>query len=752
MKPTIMTAVVAVGAVVIVVAILGLARFTQSDSDRAMTEADLHTAKAIRLLASYEANLDQIAILRDQIGRQLGGEASPVAVPPKGSDVEELVRGALEDFQAFSKELRDRARKGPSDALDQRLRQLVPDASEVSEMPKLDLGQNESAISKGLAKAVKELDTKTKENARILKEALQEADSALRVRYGEAGMDDHVNANSVKACVLYLQGEVKRCDAMAARLEVQQMRLRALRLIDQSSGLSDQIKDTQGRLPTHLTKRLSDEKADLDKRLAEAKKHLAELDAQVAGVEKQIAAAKKEAESAGEAIKALEAKKYDPKSPADVKRYVEEYGKLSDRRREADLRAVALERGTLQGAKLDDAHGRDPMKDRYVPESGDKKITVVKGLTTLTQAKASAAKAVADIEALIKSNDAQSQQAKSLVERLDKHIAELTKLKGDVDKKIMAIVSQDEGAAGGIKARLDTAMKAEDEAIALYGKARQAYKKASRAARGRGGEVATELGMTDKEGETAMTIGQADVEHADALVNLQRVRGFREQIALAQAALAAKVSGVDQGQVDALKEGLASSWEASLKAIDASIELLNGAANKMKKQNYGWISQASLAAALQLKSLLASGPDAATALDEAIAQYEAAVQGREGSPFLKPYVRVLARAKAIQETGLIGGPRPATRPAATQAEGSEAASKASEKPAAPEKAKAPAKAAPAPKPTGPAKAAPKSPAKTKAPAKASPAPKSAGPTKAPPSKGKRPAAPAQPQRTPAKAR
>jgi hypothetical protein len=253
----------------------------------------------------------------------------------------------------------------------------------------------------------------------------------------------------------------------------------------------------------------------------------------------------------------------------------------------------------------------------------------------------------------------------------------------------------------------------------LYGKARQAYKSASRAARNRGGEVASELGMDDKNSGSAMDMGQADVEHAEALVYLQRVRGLRDQISLAETALAAHVAGVDKAQVDAMKKDLAATWDASLKAVDASIDLLDGASNKMKRQNYGWVSQASLAAALQLKSLLASREDAAAALDEAIAQYTAAIEGRQDSPFLKPYVRVLDQVKAVQAEGVVGGGA-----SSQPSESDDVADRKTSKPA----------RSPAAKTRGKAKEEPE-----KEPAAKKPAPK-------------RERTPAKPKRTPAKTR
>ncbi len=663
MKPTTTVVIVAVIGVALFGVVLGLSRTSGSDQASADAEADLHATMATRLLAKYQANVSQIAQIRDQLGRQLGEGDTEVAVPPRGDEATEVVRDALEDFKVFSEDLRRRAGKSRVSQLEERLRQLAPDADDIAPLPGPELGKNEAAIAKKVASAAKELDRLTAENAKLLRRALGEADEALRVRVGEADTSQHVNASHIKAYVLHLMGDVKRGEALASRLEAQGTRQRAIRLVDRSASLLKRIQDTTERKPDQLIKRLATEKADLETRLADARKRLTGLTQQVEGQEKQIKDAEAQAQTARKALEALEAKKYDPKKPDDVERYVTEHDKQAKLQRQAALKAAALKTGTLEGVRLDDAHGGDPLKDRYVDAPGGKGRAVVKGLNQLRKQRDEVQEATADVEGMLKENAAQVDKAKALTKELESHVQALSADKAKVDEQINALLAQ----AG---ARTELAAKAETEALAQYDKADKAYNRAAQAARTRGGELTvTEAGpemTSDKDLQVAMLIGRGDVAHARALVYLQQMRDLNREIGVLKAATAAKVQGVDEARVAQLGEAKAKAREEALKAVNTALEQLEGkGAIKSVDKNYRWIPQVSLAATLQLKSLLASGDDAAAAFDEALTQYEQAVEERKASPFLKPYVRVASRLREV------GGPpgRAATRPTSGPASG-----------------------------------------------------------------------------------
>ena len=657
MKSTIMTVMIAVAVVAVVVVILGLPWAMQSEQVRANAEADLHTTKALRALANYQANVAQIAVLRAQLDRRLGQGAVPASGPARGTDTQAAVRGALKDFQDLSQELRNRARSGHVAKLEERLRQLVPDATDIPEMPKLDFGQSEASIAKGVDAAIKRVDRLTAENARWLDQASRETQAALRVQYGQANTLNHVNANHVRAYVLYVQGEVKRNEALAVRAEAHQARVRAWRWIDQSQGLLDQTTATVGRMPKQRAERLQREKKELAELLSQAKQRLTQLTARAEAKRKQIAAAKAQAQTARKALETLEARGYDPKKPDDVKRYVDEYTKQAAAERKASLQAVALKTGTLEGARLGDAHGGDPLRDRYVPSPDGKGIAVVKGLDTLEQERSQAEKAVTDIEVLLKKNAAGIEQTEALASRLEADRKALDEHKAQLDRRInLLLVGADERAAA--------AAKIEGDALGKLEQAEKAYGKAARSARNRGGELVSDPSVSDlsedKDTEAAMAISQADVVHARALVNLQQLRDLRGQLAVVKGALAAEVSGVDQDKAQKVAAEVAKVQEASVQAIDASIKLLGQRVAKAIHKNAQWVPQVSVASAYQLRSVLTGGDEAAGALQEAIALYEEAVDGREGSPFVKPYVRVVEHLRATSRPAPTSKPPPAT--------------------------------------------------------------------------------------------
>jgi len=630
---------------VIAVAILGISRFSQSDQDLANAEADECADRAMRLLAKYRANVAQIGLILTQVGRQLGEDETPLAVPPKGEEVGDLVRGELERFQELSKKLREEAGKGRVRELEQRLQQLVPDVSDLPEMPSPgeDIGKSEGAIAKGVNAALKRVNTLVKENAKLLDQALGQANEALRIRHEEASTEAHVNANILKAYVLYLQGEVKRTEGLASRLEAQGIRLRALRSAYVSRGLSGKIEELARRRPKQATETLADNKADLEKRLSDAKKRLGGLTAKIEAIRKQIDGATAKAQAARKDLAALEAKRYDPKKPKDVQRYVDAYAKHAKQEQEASLKAIALKTGTLEGVQLDDAQGGDLLKDKYVNAPGGKR-TVVKGLVTLEKEQAEGQKVIADLEALLKGNAGRAKRVEALDAKLVEDRKDLLRRKTDIDKQIVDLLTK-------ASKRTEAAAEAETDALARLSKAEKAYGQAARYARQRANELRDVPALDDlpedKDTTPAMIMGQGGVTHARALVRLQQARDLRRAIPVVEIAAAIRVPGVAEDDLKALEGELVEAEGKAVEAIDASIELLEKAAKSVNK-NYRWIPEVSVAAANQLKSMATFGSDSAGAIELAREQYEGAVEGREASPFVKPYVRVLEQLRKTE--------------------------------------------------------------------------------------------------------
>jgi hypothetical protein len=635
-KSTILMVTVAVIAAVLVVAIVGFARASQSDIDRAKAEADISAEKAVRLLEKYQANVTEIATLREQLGRQLGKDNAPAAVPPKGGEIQELVRGALEDFQALSRDLGKSAKQGPAAELDQRYRQLVPDASTVSAEPTLDLGQSEGQIVKGVEKANRQVEQLIAENAKLLKGALREADAALAVTVGSASMRGHAAANGVRASILNLQGMERRNEALARRSEARLAWMHAMRLVDQSARLMERSKDVEARMPTHETEALAAQEALLKKQLDSVQKQMAALKTSIEDKTKQVANAEAEADKAGKALQALEVKGYNPKDPADVKRYVTEYGKQADVQQHASLRAMALKSGTLEGARLDDAHGGDFIEDKYVAEPGRQSIAVVKGLNTLDVELQEATRQAADIETLLKANATRTEQVKAVMTDLTTLRAGLAEKKKAVDAQVAAAVKEADSHAV-------LAAKIETEALSLLDNAAKAYAQAARSGSARDQQTPADPDikklMEDKDTEVAMGLGQGDASYLRAVVYLQQARGLSQEMSTLSAAVDAEVPGVDKARIEKVAGELAKVREAAVKAVN---EALAASAKAQFRGNYKWVSQASEASNYHLKSLLTSGSDSAEALAAAIKDFKDAVEKRENSPFLKPYVRALA--------------------------------------------------------------------------------------------------------------
>jgi hypothetical protein len=660
-KPKILIVAAAAIGLGLIITILGLAKATQSDLDRARAQADLHAEKATRLLANYQTNLSEIALLRGELSRQLAKDKTPVAVPPQGAELKELVGASLEEFKAVGRETSRRLKQGPAFELEQRIHQLVPDASKLNPAPTLELGQNEPQITRRVAEAVKQVDGLIAENAKLLKQALREADAALAVQVGSADMRNHINANQLRAEALYLAGCERRNEGLFRRLEAQRTRSRAADLIDQSADILAQSRGVEACMPAQLKASLEKERKELQALLAGVEARAKQLRARIEEKLGQIAAAKAEADAAAKALTDLEAKGYDPKNPADVRRYVEEYGKQADRQRRAGQQILALEAGTLEGARLDDAYGGDFLADRYVAEPG-KKIEPVKGLKTLETELNEAQQQASDVSALIKTKVERINKAESLAKELTDQLNRLAEAKKAVDQQVVAALAGADGDS-------ERAAKAEAEALSQFDAAGKAYAQAARAA-GSGGateQTTIDPGIKDwakavnSDTEAGMIIGQADVAYSKALVFLQQLRDMDDQLAVAAAAIEARVTGVDRSRLQKVSDELPKVREAAVKAIDESVKL--GARNPLRGRKYEWAGQASLAADYHLKSLLTEGADSAEALGKAISEYENAVKKREGSPFIKPYVQALAY---LKRSAAGAQSRPSSRPAASR--------------------------------------------------------------------------------------
>ncbi len=667
MKPTLMTGVAVVLGVGLLVGIFGLARLSHSDQAQVAHQAGKSTSKAMRLLNNYRANLFQINMIREQLSRRLGDAESPVAIPPEGEEVSAILKAALEkeevlaEFQAYSKDILRQSQRSIASKLDERMRQLVPDASAIEPAPKLDWGQSPEQITRSIAKAIKQMQRLSAENEKLLKEALRAADEALRVQVGQADARDDTNALHVKAVVLNLQGDVQRTGALAARLEAQDLRLRAMGFVNQSAELLRENADLEAQKPTEVLKALAKEKADLTSMLEKTKKVVADLDAEIAKRRKQIADAEKQVEDAQRALLDLEKEGYKPKDPADVERYTKAYRELSGKRNAASLRAKALRTGTLEGVRLSEDRAAGALSAPLVPTEAGTKPTMLKGLETLEEERALASKTVEDLEAMLENNAERVAQAEKTSKEIEDTIAALAKRKAESDKRAATRLER----AGE---RAEAASKLEDAALATLDKAEKAYSRASRSARDRGGKELKDPAMrtvsSDKDTGPALTMAQADVQHVIALIHLQRARDLRQRGYVLIAARQADVGGVDAAETDDLIASITEAQEAATEAIQESIDLLGKA---RLQRNYEWIGQASLGAAHQLKAILTTGPAQADALADAVDAYQTAVEGREGSPFLKPYLPVL---KHVQE---LSAKNPSTRPKPEEAGDKEAA-------------------------------------------------------------------------------
>ncbi len=464
------------------------------------------------------------------------------------------------------------------------------------------------------------------DNARILDQALGEANKALQIQYGDYSTRNHPAANRLAGAIHYQQG-----------LElVDRVLLMRQDLATRRFGLKNDIAERQ-RVERKLDLvAASDIDSEISRAQAEHQSALADVVDHEAKVEVlnqhatelrgRVEAAVQRSEAAREAMEALQDIGADLSSPGGFGEFRTAYSDQALRYRQAVSEAHRLERGTLTNAIID--YTGDYVHGKYVPIQQDREIGIDRGLTHWQQ---DLDTAMAELEGL---NDT--------AQRLAENVETLKGLKRSFEDR--ARIADE--AAAGLRQRIESEFSAylaaadairqvDEEALARF---EQAAKSFRAALEGVAAEQRDASAVPAKPTDTAQQAyqqlvgrqqsleGQVLAEQGDARLRMGLICLGRYQDA--------NDALQDLGGVPAAaerREGWRESAEAARQATiehtDQAIAILKDRA-KTKLKDSGWLVAAEIGVAHYVQAMV--GVEFAD--QKAQEWYRLAVDGREGVP------------------------------------------------------------------------------------------------------------------------
>lgn len=217
------------------------------------------------------------------------------------------------------------------------------------------------------------------ENARLLNDALTEADMALAVSVGDASGRMSAEANRLKGTIFYHRGLAERVKASLKRVEAEP-------IIRELAGLAQQASVSQGtqNLVTESNvdgqiKSVRNQLADAETRVSELRDNASRLESTIRQLEGKYSAARARSEAARTEVERLRAAGVDFSDPngADVfrKRLTEQDSAF----RAAERETQELEAGALPKAQIDASE--DFLHGRYIEGGRKDDLTVTHGLS-----------------------------------------------------------------------------------------------------------------------------------------------------------------------------------------------------------------------------------------------------------------------------------------------------------------------------------------------------------------------------------
>ncbi len=609
---------------------------------------------AVMLVPSLQS--DQTAVTADvrygverarRLIDQVGENEERLEVVLEGlrlADVAELDDDTVAELTEADRELLDEAGERLGDILNstraerRALHERMQNAGgEVIPSPRPTFGANASQMAAAIREGLRARDRILAENDSLLAEALTVVREALAVQQGEAsGRSD--------PAPLRLEGAILYSQATGAQRKARWLRERARRPRTELAVLSGEL-DRLGRGGAVV------EASEIDARIDAAKTQRAERQAArdalreavaslartIADLEARLARHQSEADEARAALDALAQKGIDFSDPQGFRKFSVMYAGQSKLYREALRQAQILEFGTLANASLDDSG--DFLEGAYVPDGGSGDVSPQRGLyhyrAELAEREQQAA-AAQEALAAVESQVAAMEQDRAMLARS----AEDAAAQATGARETASIAFED------LTALLDEAAELEEVAIGKLDSAAGAFRAAARAAQTRSREAGDAISGLNRDAaqrsaksvvaEDRWSPASSQARVADTRLRAAMIHYDRYRDSSTVASLLAELAqrGLDLADIEAHEDEAESARQSGLEAAKEAADTLLTAGRSL---NNHYSIAAEIASAYYLQSLLGE-PDV---LQYAIRNYEAAVEGREDSPFAQQYVERL---------------------------------------------------------------------------------------------------------------
>jgi len=599
----------------------------QSSQRKLDEEVGKSAERARRIVAQFNAEADAAAEVVQRAG--LTTDLTPERIEAIVTEDHLPAQAALDAESARLQEMLkgsvSRARQ-----LDDTFTTLDPGA-QLTPISVPSFGNSAEAVKRDLSRAAQDREKLISQNRSAVGKALAEVGQALSTQQGDAVGSDSFSANRLKGIALFQEAEASSRSAALHRQRVAQtlFELTSLARAHFAAESGNDLLDA-----SDIAAAIQNRKASLSslrEQYHQAESGVRQLETQTVGLQAQIDEQDGIATRARQMMDELEARGLDYSQTDAAERFARDYGEAARAFRTAERRKHELRHGGLSNARIE-ATG-DLVSGEFVPATSGGTIERVRGLQDIAGDLEVARKDLAGLAAQVDQLEAQLREAEGLRKLFEQRQSDATALTRQIAERI----------AASHKAYLDAeaaATEAEDLAIRKFADAAKAFNSAQRVQSAQVTNIPSELAPDALERSPYSLVqrsgfigAEAKAEAADAELRAALVWHDRyDRLATAEAVLTDVDAGVSLAEWDStvLTQRRTEARDQGLALAESATRSLESAARDLENH---WTVAASIAAANYVMSLF----DRPELRNLAIQNYNAAVQGREADPNVRPF-------------------------------------------------------------------------------------------------------------------
>lgn len=570
-------------------------------------EASIDTERARRLLHEYSVALDYDAMLVQQLGDQ-------------GIDVDSdnVTDQIADDYQ----DVQDPLWKAYSPTT------MRGDVATPAQPNYGDIGQ---AIREGL----REQERRTRENTKLLLDALASVNQALAVSRGDVSARSDAEATRLKAIILYYQGMAERIRAELFRGQADQRRDDLAKLIAQAADA--QTSDTREAEET-VSRRIEEHRAaaaQIEKALGEDRTAMASLDEKIHDLEVRLGRAKDRVQQTQKALDDLRAEGVNLADPKGAEAFGRRVEGVDSAYRAVVREAQLLEFGGLPQATLQPPG--DFLRGRFVEGGASGELTSEFGLSHYRHERAV-------LVARVEGRGVELQGLRDDVVRLVENQAALAEARRRGEENVKTLAQSAAQLYDDLNRVGSEAFAIEERAAQFFEQSAKASQAAARAADewvSQGSTQSRDLSPESKE-RSAFNARSRDgwmgahiaAQEADARLAIAAIEydRFRSSSADADAvASAGKYFTLVEADPQTERAKAENAKQAGTDAITQAMAVLERAHSRAERN---WTLVAQGAEATYLLAMFGR----ADYVPDAIEAYRKAVSGRESEPLAKPFM------------------------------------------------------------------------------------------------------------------